>query len=90
MDAAGAGIPASVPSAAGATGQDADVSLDVESVSAALFDPKLSSLDSSRIFDERYAGRTVRWSGKLTKAERFPFDYVFGSEPGTKATTAAT
>ncbi|MCZ6794171.1 MAG: tetratricopeptide repeat protein [Planctomycetota bacterium] len=82
---AGAGIPASGTTAAGATGQDADVSLDVESVSAALFDPKLSSLDASRIFDERYAGRTVRWSGKLTKAERFPFDYVFGGEPGTKA-----
>ena len=63
----------------------AEVPLDVESVCGALFDPKHSSLDSNRVFEERYEGRDVEWTGKLVKVEAYPFDFVFGNEPGTKA-----
>ncbi|MCZ6793389.1 MAG: hypothetical protein O7J95_07230 [Planctomycetota bacterium] len=59
--------------------------IDVESLCRELFDPKLLSLDTDRLFDEGYKDRTVCWSGVLESAECYPFDFVFGSEPGTKA-----
>ncbi len=51
-----------------------------------LFDPKLLSLDTARLFDERYKSRVVQCTGRLTSVDSYPFDFVFGSEPGTKAT----
>ena len=59
--------------------------IEVHTACEELFDPKLLSLDTSRIFDEKFKGRVVRWSGALTNVESYPFDFVFGNEPGTKA-----
>ena len=57
----------------------------VEDVCARLFDLSRSSLDTGRIFEEEYVGRRVEWRGRLASAEEYPFDFVFGSEPGGKA-----
>ena len=64
---------------------DEDVPLDAESVFQALFGKSTSSLDVTRVFEERYEGKSVEWSGKLRQVDRFTYDYVFGNEPGTKA-----
>ena len=50
-----------------------------------LFDSKLLSLDTNRIFDESYKQKLICWRGTLTNVESYPFDFVFGGEPGTKA-----
>jgi hypothetical protein len=57
-----------------------------ETMCDTLFDPKLLSLDTSRIFDERYKGKVVVLNGRLKSVEPYPFDFVFGDKPGTKAT----
>lgn len=49
-----------------------------------LFDPKVLSLDASKLFEERYLNRRVRWTGTLRQARDYAFDIVFGDEPGTK------
>ncbi len=63
-----------------------EVDLDVASVCGVLFDPVLLSLDTHRIFGERYKGQTVRWTGEISYVEKYPFDFIFGSKPGTKVT----
>jgi len=62
-----------------------DVDLGAGAVCGVLFDPKNSSLDADRIFEERYEGRTVNWSGVLQKTESYSYDFVLGNGPGTKA-----
>jgi hypothetical protein len=59
--------------------------LDAASVCEDLFRPGQSSLAASRTFEERYEGRAVSWQGKLTSVEGFTYDFVFGSQRGTKA-----
>jgi len=68
--------PASEPVAAGP---------DAASVCEELFaEGKLSS-EVSRLFEERYAGCTVEWSGTLQKSSRYSYDFVLGDGPGIKA-----
>ena len=59
--------------------------LDVEAVCRELFGTGVTSYHTGKIFEERYAGRRVRWSGKLRSVTTYTYDYVFGSGPGTKA-----
>jgi hypothetical protein len=44
-----------------------------------------SSVEVQRVFEEQYADRMVRWSGELERVESFASDFVFGTEPGTRA-----
>lgn len=60
--------------------------LDVASVCNALFPPGTSSIEASRILEERYQGKRVEWSGVLKGVESYSFDWIFGDAPGTKAT----
>jgi tetratricopeptide (TPR) repeat protein len=59
--------------------------LDMATVCGELFSPGRSSLDASRILEERYQGKHVDWSGVLKNVESYSFDWIFGSDPGTKA-----
>jgi hypothetical protein len=59
--------------------------VDPEQVCTDMFAAKSGGLDASRLFEERYRGVTVRWTGTLVKAERVSFDLVFGFEPFCKA-----
>jgi len=58
--------------------------LDAASVCEALFDRKLSSFESSRLFESAYAGRTVCWKGVIERVDRFSYDFVLGDGPGTR------
>jgi len=60
-------------------------SLDVDAVCGALFPPEASSFQIHRLFEERYKGRVVAWSGVLRSLESYSYDCVFGSDPGTRA-----
>jgi len=77
--------------APGAPTQDRDAeeasppSLDVCAVCDGLFREGRSSIDAQQEFESRYAGQSVRWTGTLRRAEKYSFDFVFGSEPGGKA-----
>ncbi len=57
----------------------------VAAVCATLFDRSGTSLEVPQAFAERYRGRHVRWLGRLTSVTRYPFDRIFGSEPGCRA-----
>ena len=59
--------------------------LDSMAVCAALFDSKLMSYETNRLFDERYKGETIRWHGTLRRASTYSHDFTFGEGGGTKA-----
>lgn len=59
--------------------------LDSMAVCAALFDSKLMSYETNRLFDERYKGETIRWHGTLRRASTYSYDFTFGEGGGTKA-----
>lgn len=59
--------------------------LDSMAVCAALFDSKLMSYETNRLFDERYKGETIRWHGTLRRASTYSYDFTFGEDGGTKA-----
>ena len=59
--------------------------LDVQSVCDAVFDPKNSSYNATRISEERFQGKRVSWDGTLRRVEPYTFDFVFGDGAGTKA-----
>ena len=63
----------------------ADLRLDVASVCEALFDPKVMSYESNRLFDDRYKDATVRWKGTTRRANVYSYDFDFGDGGGTKA-----
>ena len=62
-----------------------DLRLDVASVCEALFDPKIMSYESNRLFDDLYKDATVRWKGTARRAGVYSYDFNFGDEGGTKA-----
>ena len=62
-----------------------DLRLDVASVCEALFDPKVMSYESNRLFDDRYKDATVRWKGTTRRANVYSYDFDFGDGGGTKA-----
>ena len=66
-------------------GPPSDLRLDVASVCEALFDPKIMSYESNRLFDDRYKDATVRWKGTARRAGVYSYDFNFGDGGGTKA-----
>ena len=54
-------------------------------VAGTLFGDDVSSFDASDIFDDRFRGERVSWSGTLCSLDSYTFDFDFGSEPGAKA-----
>ena len=60
----------------------------VAAVSAAVFDKSVARADAPQAFTDRYRGRHVRWFGSLASVARYPFDRVFGREPGCRAVFA--
>lgn len=59
---------------------------EVERLCRRLFDDGAYSNEVELRFDDEYRGQRVRWSGNLTNVTVYPFDRVFGKEPGVKAT----
>ncbi len=62
----------------------AGLQLDVASVCAELFAPKMMSYEANKLFDERYKGQTVRWTGIARRANVYSYDSTFGENDGTK------
>ena len=58
--------------------------LEAASVCDELFDPKLMSYETNRLFDERYKDQSVRWIGAVRRANEYSYDSTFGDEGGTK------
>ncbi len=73
------GEPA-VPAAA-----DRGADTDPGAVADVLFDPKLLSFETAKLFEERYEGMAVRWEGILVRARSYGSDLDFRGGPGTKA-----
>jgi hypothetical protein len=66
--------------------QPAALTPDVESMCKALFNPKMTSFDAQRLFEQRYRGASIGWHGVLRSTEAYSLDLVFGSKPGLRAT----
>jgi hypothetical protein len=79
----GASVPAAPPQSITDGGESGPA---VASVSTALFGRSTMSNEVAGIFAERFRTQPVRWSGELRTVSRYPFDRVFGSTPGTRAT----
>ena len=62
-----------------------DLRLDVASVCEDLFDPKMMSYATNRLFDDKYKDATVRWKGTARRASTYSYDFEFGDGGGTKA-----
>ena len=60
-------------------------SVDLATICEDLFGPESRSFDGARIFEEKYAGRPVHWSGTLQRVDSFYRDMVFGDGPGARA-----
>ncbi len=60
-------------------------SLDVHDVCHNLFGSGDISFEINETFKQNYEGLEVQWTGKLTRVDSYPFDLVFGNDPGTKA-----
>ena len=60
-------------------------SLDVHDVCRNLFGSGNISFQINETFKQNYEGLEVQWTGKLTRVDSYPFDLVFGNDPGTKA-----
>ena len=57
----------------------------------ALFAANSLSFETTRLFEERYQGRSVTWTGRVKSWRRFDHDHDFGPGPGAKAViTVAT
>ncbi len=61
------------------------VDRDAVAVATDLFEENRLSFETAALFDERYAGRSVLWSGKLRKATIVDHYRVLGDGPFTKA-----
>jgi hypothetical protein len=59
--------------------------LDCAAACEEIFHGSHTTLDVSRVFEERYEGKTVSWKGLLKNVDEYSFDFVFGNKPGTKA-----
>ena len=62
-----------------------DLRLDVASVCEDLFNPKMMSYATNRLFDDKYKDVTVRWKGTARRASAYSYDFEFGDGGGTKA-----
>lgn len=50
-----------------------------------LFGANLMSYETTKIFDERFRGRPVEWTGTVKRAKSYSSDLDFGPGPGMKA-----
>ena len=57
----------------------------LETVCETLFGTDRISYEIKQIFEDRFEGEPIRWSGKLDRVSTYAFDGLFGSDPGTKA-----
>jgi len=64
---------------------DDEVITEPEAVAAELFDPGLLSFDATRLFEEEYEQRRVRWRGTVMRSSAYRSDQEFGSGPGVRA-----
>jgi len=65
---------------------NADTGPAAATVGADLFGRNTMTNELAGLFAERYRDQAIRWSGELLTVSRYPFDRVFGSTPGTRAT----
>lgn len=56
-----------------------------DAVCEALFAEQRSSYRITQEFEEQYEGKSIEWSGRLRRVERYSYDMVFGSGPGCRA-----
>jgi hypothetical protein len=89
-------IAAAPPTAAPRRAEQSAVSREPDSIGAAeiaeeLFGESRLSFETSRIFDERFKGKFVRWSGAVRSTREYRRDYDLGESPGTRVVvTVAT
>ncbi len=65
---------------------EVEVLEDAAAICEDLFGGSRMSFESAKLFEQRYEGRLVRWSGRLHDVGTYSFDRIFGRGPGTKAT----
>lgn len=58
--------------------------LTVQEVCKTLFGSGNTSYRATREFETHYEGQTVRWTGRVSRVERYSYDLVFGSGPGCR------
>ena len=69
-------------------GEQPVTDLDQETVCKQLFESGLTSYRITRTFEERFAGKTVQWSGTLRRVDPYTVDLVFDGGPGCRAMIA--
>ena len=57
----------------------------IQSIADELFESGKTSSQAVELFEERYEGKHIRWSGKLTNVRTYMFDLNFGNDPGIRA-----
>jgi hypothetical protein len=62
--------------------------LDAATVCEALFPSSGSSFSAYQVFEDRYAGKTVRWNGTLERVDEYSYDLVFHGQEGCKGVLA--
>ena len=62
-----------------------DSNLDVAEVCNALFDPNMMSSETTELFEKKFHGSRVQWTGTVTSVRSYTFDLVFGNDPGIRA-----
>ncbi len=72
------------PEAAEPSSSD-EVGPSASTVAETLFAQTQTTSRAAEIFDSRFKGRSVAWSGTLTNVRSYRFDLVFGDVPGTRA-----
>lgn len=63
-----------------------DAPIHPDDVSRLLFGTRLMGDEMERQFAESFEGRRVLWPGTLRSVSTYPFDHIFGSERGARAT----
>jgi len=67
------------------SGSSSTRGVDAHDVCHDLFGSGKISFQIDEIFKQNYEGLEIRWSGTLSRVDSYPFDLVFGNDPGTKA-----
>ncbi|MDJ0960854.1 MAG: hypothetical protein QNJ88_09355 [Acidimicrobiia bacterium] len=74
--------PKPAPAPAASTEPDP---ITADEISQELFGESRLSFETSRLFDEQFNGKIVRWSGPVKSAREYRRDSDLGEEPGTRA-----
>lgn len=69
----------------GQSAPDEPAITDLRSLASELFSQGLPGYAALDLFEDRYRNRSVRWSSKLLRAEKYAKDLVFGLRPGVRA-----